>query len=255
MTFDPNTWTFTLEPNNPTQPFIDTTISGVYKLWDLSRMPGASDRLKQDAKIISEWLGQDIGPLTPTSCDKLKTGILGYACNWPAATPSLQRCFDLLQLKQSSYPKPPNAIRDAFDRWFSGGNEKLVALIAEKRKYDDSAEMIVEQNASVRNLLRIYNGDFPYSGDLPKKSINERLLARFYQLSDFTKLFLVVTAAWIVWVWIRTVTHFRLVGSYFGQWKSDMVLPNLLLVPVLLLVGRYVYKLYVRRYRKTEERR
>ena len=184
-------------------------------------------KIKKDTEILFNWLGQEIGVLNKSSIDKLKSAWIAYLSIGFPPTDALQESFDLYSkspgAEQRSKNRPPQEIMDVFDRMLASEED-----IKERRD-----RVFGEEKRKIEAVFKKFK---------KKKTLLEELKDTYDEMSDKKRIFWKLTIAWIFWVLVRSNNSFELVGYYFNKWDDGMFIQNVLVVPVLLYVGHYVYK-------------
>lgn len=199
---------------------------------DAYAQPNTSQGLRKDTECICKWLGQEIGPLTPESTEKLRSAFLGYLSIGLAPSFAMQPVFDLFnkhpQSRERMLLKPPAEIMDIFDRFCATEEE-----INKKRAYDHALEKKkIEQIAA----------KFKKKPPPPAGLIVETTLAM-----EKNRFLLGAAGAWFLWVYFRTKGAFELLGTDLHQWDPDMFYVNLLVVPFTFFMGKFLWKTYKNR--------
>lgn len=235
MTYDPKTNTSYVDGKIET-PAIDMALHSFNFYAQIYKEGSPPPLIKKHTEILFNWLGQEIGPLTLESAEKVKGAYLAYLALGVAPSSDTQALFDMIHsqpdAKEWAKLKPPTEIMDIFDRMIAS-EEK----IREKRQQDLEIEK--------QKFQKVFQ-------QFPKKTnhrggINERLS----RLTEKQKAFWVLTAIWFCWVTIRTNADFELLGHDFQEWDSDMYLQNLAVVPLLMFVGNFLYVRYIKSGRNT----
>lgn len=230
MTYNAETRTSTVDGSIETPP-LDMALHMVHVLADMYKDPNQSPAVRKDTEDLYRWLGQDVGVLTPTSTEKFRTAYLAYLSIGVSPNFSSQPLFDMIhalpEVKERIKLKPPTEIMDIFDRMIATDEE-----ISKKRSHDYS----IERKKIEKTFGLLKN----------KPKTVDQVKEKFESFSEKTKIFLVVTVCWFLWVIIRTSTYFELLGHDFDQWDEDMFLQNFLVVPVVLIVGNFLYNRYIK---------
>lgn len=236
MSYNADTRTITLD-GSIEKPPIDIALHMVHVFAEIYKDPHSSPSIRKDAEELFKWLGQDIDKLTPESTIKFKRAYLAYLSIGMSPSFDSQPLFDMIhalpEAKERMKLKPPTEIMDIFDRMIATDDE-----IAKKREHDLAAER------------KKFEQVFQKLNQKPKmvdQQFVDRIKDKVNDLSEKTKIFLSITFAWFVWVSLRTNTYFELLGHYFGRWDDDMFLQNFLTVPVLLLLGNFLYNRYIKK--------
>lgn len=205
---------------------VNSYISFVDVLGKMALSKDASNEIENDAKIIYGWLGQKIGGLTEKSTTQLKEGILGYLAIGLSPSFEQQDIFDRFNKRSDAKTlmekKPPTEVMDAFDRLIATSEQIRV-----KRKHD-----IDNETKEIKKVFDKIKGQEPFVG---------RVKTWIGKLSKRKKLFVGFTFLWSVWVMIITSQDLEILGHYISQWDGDMVLVNVLIVPVGVYFVYYIY--------------
>lgn len=219
MTFDPRTNKITLTGTAPDEFVLDMILFQTRVMSDLSKNENASQRIKQDALTLKNWLGEDLDNLSANGTKKLQDAFLAYLSIGAAPSFDLHDLFKSFSSKKNAsehiHNKPPNEIISVFDRMFASDEEiqkkKEADYAAHKQKLAELFDKkdIVKNHAPVSQKKR-------FSGDRQK--------------------YLFISLVWVLWVILRTSTDFELVGYHFDNWDEDMFFINALIVPAALLI-------------------
>ncbi|WP_146204387.1 hypothetical protein [Massilia glaciei] len=198
---------------------------------DQYRKSSCAPSIQTDLKTVFAWLGQDIGELTAQSEVLYRRGYLAYLSIGVAPSFQLQKSFDMAfahpEARARAKHKPPEAVMDAFDRMFASDSE-----IASKRKHDWEVE--TAQMSQALNKVRVSHSGTGW------------LVNFVIGTTEKARLFRAVSVAWCVWVLLRTEIYFELVGFQFHQWDEEMLVANLLALPVLVYLSHYLFKVYAK---------
>lgn len=223
MTYDKKTNTIRVSPGSDF--LVDSGVFWIHTLKKLSKGANASQGLQNDWKTIESWLGCEGRELTEADEQKIGKAWRAYLAIGLAPSFALQPAFDFIsnKYKESAETRPgdvaPVGVMDVFDRLHASEDE-----ISAKRAHDIEVE-----KKKFREVLT--------SG--VKHSILKNKLA---SLSRTTRILVVLSLAWSVWVIFRTSGYYELFGHELERWKDDMFFANLLLPPIFVGLIWAAYK-------------
>ncbi|MFK5948975.1 MAG: hypothetical protein QM500_09440 [Methylococcales bacterium] len=224
MALDKKTNTIFVDENSDF--LVDSGVFFINMLSQTSQDKKASNELISDWHVINDWLGCKNCVITSKEEEKIGKGWKSYLAIGLAPSFKLQPAFDhfVKQYKDSGFSfkedKPPTEVMDVFDRLLATDEELSV-----KRKHDWS-----EEKKKFESILN----------KLPKKNLTFK--QKVSSLSKKTRIFIVTSIAWFVWVAFRTTDDWEILGIYLDEWDEDMFFANVALPIFIVWLAFKTYK-------------
>ena len=177
-------------------------------LCTLARDPGARKALVADWNVLEKWLDCANRPLSDHDLDKIGRAWRVYNAIGVAPSRKLQDSFSCYQqnlqhiVDINGSDRAPSEVMAVFDRMLATDDEITI-----KRELDAASAV-----ASTTQRFCFENTS---------------LGTKLNSFSKMQRLYISCVCAWLLWVTVRTVSYYEIVGIYLEQWDSDYYFANI----------------------------
>jgi hypothetical protein len=225
MAYDPKTRTITIDSDSSY--LADSGVHFVSTYREIAKSNDAPPAIRNDWKIIEEWLGCSGRDLNNEDMDRIRKAWYGYCAVGVAPSKETQPAFDMYSkmpsVKKFLKDKPPTYIMDIFDRMMA--SEEDIAK---------------HKSAYFEEEMKPFKALFESMPKKQNKSNLQNIKQKLHTIPRVKRIFITFSICWSVWVIFRTSGYYEILGIELNSWNKDMFLVNLFAPPVFVFV---LYKL------------